>query len=230
MPNIPVAIYTDSIRDIIDFDFSIIGQHNQEKVFLSKIKACQNTPFNKTIFIDVDSRVLRTVHSLYDILDFHDFGLCFADGRGILKSDEWSPNLTGLPLSSSTLVFKKNKKVDHLLTLWEKEYIEGMRFPNKGDQVYLKYLLYHQQGLRYFILPNEFRCNTDNPQFVGGSVKIITSLTSDIDRKGKIKRSYLDKLFNSILGRRLIEIKRFLKFKKRTWNYLTKGWYFHNKF
>src|SRR5690606_33919176 len=139
------------------------------------------------VFIDVDSRLLRPINCLYEILDHHDIGLCLAAGREILRVEDWGPTETGLPLSSSTMVYNKTSSIEALFLNWEQEYFNDVRFPGKGDQVYLAYVLYSKQKIRYFVLPNEFRCNTDNPQFVGGMVRILTSKVSDIDAKGLVK-------------------------------------------
>ena len=185
------------MKKIDSADLYIKGSHNEELIFLSKIKACQNSPFEKTIFIDVDSRELRPVDHLFKILDTHDLGLTFANARKELKKDNWDPTIAGIPLCSSTLLFKKSVKVNQLFDLWEKEYTNQELFLGHGDQYYLKYLLYKEPGIRYFTLPDEYHFNTDHPTFVAGNVKILTSLVSDMDKEGKYSRSKLDTIFNS---------------------------------
>lgn len=230
MEGFPIAVYTDNPSKIIDADIIIEGIHNQDKVFRAKIQTCQRTPFEKTVFIDVDSRLLRPINCLFEILDHYDFGLCFADGREILRREHWSPKETGLPLSSSTMIFRKNSSIDNLFRTWEDDYLNDERFPGKGDQVYLKYVLYHAKDIRYVVLPNEFRCNTDNPQFVGGAVRILTSKISDIDTNGLLKRSYLDNMVNSKLRRRLIQVVQIMQYRKMKFGYLNKLRYIITKY
>ena len=196
MPNVSIAVYTDNKGQISDADIFIDGVHNPNLIFLSKIKACQASPFEKTIFIDVDSRVLRPVDHLFKILNTHDLGLGFANSRKQLSKDDWDPNAAGLPLSSSTLLFKKNKQANNLFETWKNEYKSQERFPGHGDQFYLHFLIYYDNDIRYFTLPDEYRFNIDHPTFVAGSVKILTGLISDVDYRGKYSRKRLDNIFN----------------------------------
>src|SRR5690606_39264008 len=117
-----IAVYTDDSSKINDADIIIEGMHFEDKIFMSKIRACQRSPFEKTVFIDVDSRLLRPINCLYEILDHHDIGLCLADGREILRVEDWGPTETGLPLSSSTMVYNKTSSIEALFLNWEQEY------------------------------------------------------------------------------------------------------------
>lgn len=196
MPGIPIAVYTDSPKDIVGADIFLNGKHNPDLVFLSKIIACQNSPFYKSIFIDVDCRLLKTVSHLFDILQKHDIGLTFANSRKLFKKDDWMPNSTGIPLCTSTMVFKKSDKVSNLFFEWEKHYVAQEIFPGRSDQVYFQYLLYNDTNIRYFLLPDEYHFNTDHPTFVAGSIKILTSAVSDYDAKGKYSLEKLNAIFN----------------------------------
>jgi len=198
MPDTAIAVYTDSPSEIIGADIVINGSHNPNFIFLSKIIACQKSPFYRSIFIDVDCRLLKDVSHVFDILQKHDIGLTFANSRKILKKDDWRPNETGIPLCTSTLVFKKNSKVSNLFIEWEKHYLEQELFPGRSDQLYFQYLLYRDTSIRYFLLPDEYHFNTDHPTFVAGSIKILTSAVSDYDAKGKYSLEKLNSIFNPV--------------------------------
>lgn len=94
------------------------------------------------------------------------------------------------------MLFKKTGKTLKLLKTWRTEYLNQKLVPARGDQMYLSYLMFRDKNVRYAVLPNEYRFNSDNPQSVSGEIKIITSLVSDKDPEGKYSLEKLNQTYN----------------------------------
>lgn len=200
MNNVTIAVYTDSPELIYGADVFLDGIFQKEKPFLSKIKACQNSPFLKTIYLDVDTRLLHAITELFTIINHFDIAACFATGRKFMQD----PDLHGISISTSTLVFKNTSKIHSVFLKWEALYLENSLFPGRGDQKYLSHLIYHNHAIRMMVLPSEYTFNTDYPAAICGTVKCVTSLVSDIDSTGEIDRGTLDSLINRLNSPRVV--------------------------
>ena len=83
-PDLPVHIFTD--RDIAShscFDSStkILDPHLRSKVDYIFL-----TPFQKTLFLDADTRVCEDITPMFDLLDRFEFAIAFAESGKPLKS------------------------------------------------------------------------------------------------------------------------------------------------
>ena len=200
MPTAAVRVYSDRPEAFPGLDV-VFTHHSKSHPFLSKIEACIESPFRKTVYLDRDSRLLRPVWELFDLLDFCDISMGFSEGREALSRDRWYPVETGLPLSSSTIAFRPHALKD-LLVEWKDEYLEGARFPNRGDQMYLARLATTSDSHRLLVLPSEYRLNSGQPQFVGGTVKIITGTAIKRSRSNDLQQ--IDVALNQKSQRRAI--------------------------
>jgi hypothetical protein len=208
--SIHIAVYTDQPERVVNANLILNATKKADpnKSFLTKIYAIQSSPFAKSIFLDVDCRLLRPVDEIFTILERNDFILCYADGKNPMRPEAWDPSESGIPLSTSTMGFKKSPAADELFINWERDYIQGLYFPGKGDQSYLSRLLY-LSDVRVSILPCEYRLNTNLPQTAGGIIKIITGHICDYDSNGRISLAKLDSCFNRTIGIRLLIFSRY---------------------
>lgn len=197
MPDVSICVYTDNEDKIHDFDDLLIGKHDNQLKYLSKIESILNSPYSSSIYIDVDSRLIYPVYEIYRILNKYDICICFADGRDPIRKQNYNPECTGIPLSTSTLAFNSNEKTKKLFESWKNIYVEGKKFPNRGDQMYLSYLIYRNYKIPYAVLPSEYRLNTSTFQNVGGLVKVITGEVCDRDPNGKISIDEINNVYNN---------------------------------
>lgn len=197
-PTIPIAVGTDDPESFPGCHTIPIA-HISEKRYRSKIETCLKSPFELSVFIDSDSRVLAPVSELFELLELVDIALAFADGREAMQEPIFSFKAQGLPLSSSTIAFRKSRS-HGILERWLSEYEDGELFKNRGDQQYLSRLILLHEGLRFAVLPPEYRMNTNLPQTVSGLVRIVTGSAA----KSSLSVEELAEMFNGFVGRRAL--------------------------
>ena len=107
-----VAIITD--EKINDSIFDIIIKKKPIDKFASKIKYLSDSPFQKTLFLDSDTRVYSDCTSLVHLLDY--FDICATPAvNDIPPRNPTNPNiiLDNLhPYNSGVVLFKKSTKFD----------------------------------------------------------------------------------------------------------------------
>lgn len=156
-PNLKVQVITNvpivevvrnslSIFDIITFIED--DQINNRKIKLSLEKLSN---FDKTVFIDSDTEILKDISALFDMLDFWPFALKFNSYYVPRKMTIFDKDVNYLNLSdwnSGVLVFNKNNDYStNLFSKWRKNYKE-LGFSQ--DQPALKKTIYE---MRQFPLP-----------------------------------------------------------------------------
>ncbi|MEM1320988.1 MAG: putative nucleotide-diphospho-sugar transferase [Bacteroidota bacterium] len=121
----------------------------------SKVDYIHQTPFDYTLFLDADTRIISDIHSLFDVLKRFDLAIAHAQKRNHFPTQQkWTEDIPyAFPqMNSGVLLFRKNEKSIQLLKDWQQAY------HNNGfwkDQVTLRELIW-KSDLRISILPPEF--------------------------------------------------------------------------
>lgn len=122
-PETPVALFTDSAIEkdkLFDFVFSDL-----EKVHPVKWKtfAMKNSPFEKSLYLDVDTKIVGSIFELFHFLDHYEFGLTHR------VRCNWPPNATPTFLEyvdanciqTGVIMFKKSSIADRIIEAWDSE-------------------------------------------------------------------------------------------------------------
>lgn len=107
--------------------------------FRCKPELIPKTPFERTLYIDVDSYVARDISNVFNLLDYYDIGVKFGGNH---------VNEAGIELHtqccSSTILFSSNAEVRTVFDSWKQLYYEAVQkvqnvtdFRGLGDQRYL---------------------------------------------------------------------------------------------
>jgi len=151
--NIKIHLFSDFrnfCHESID-GFTIIEQpHRRSKVdYLSK------TPFERTLYLDSDTRVVDNIEDIFKLLDNFDIALAHAHLRNSPATlEQWKTNIPySFPqLNGGVILFRMNMKVETLLKHWREAYhTAGF----KKDQTTLRELIWNSD-LRLSILPPEY--------------------------------------------------------------------------
>lgn len=152
-PGLPVYLFTDQFNidcPHIDEVGSIAAPHNR-----SKIDYIHKTPFERTLYLDADTRVVSGILHLFDVLDRFDLAIAHAHQRNHFPTNQfWQiPIPEAFPqMNGGVLLFKKNDQTIRLLTDWQTAYHKNSF---SKDQVTLRELLW-LSDLRIAILPPEY--------------------------------------------------------------------------
>ena len=150
-PNLPTHIFSDcdaTSYDCFNSSTKISDPHQR-----SKVDHIFKTPYQRTLYLDADTRVCEDITSVFELLDRYDIALAHDAGRGRKRQKElYVGNSRFLPVNGGVILFKKTDPVVEFLKSWKKAYHEEGR---KGDQFSLRGLLW-LSDLRLLILPPEY--------------------------------------------------------------------------
>ncbi|ELR23704.1 uncharacterized protein ACA1_073480 [Acanthamoeba castellanii str. Neff] len=165
-PDLPVHIWTDlpevcaAAAGAFDSVERIENPHRR-----SKVDHLWRTPFERTLFLDADTRVVADVRGLFSLLDRFDLCMAHAHRRSHAKSattssssSSSSPASASPPpvefpqLNSGVFLYRRSEGVVAFLKRWQ-EVFHAAALPK--DQVTLRELLW-TTDLRVYVLPPEY--------------------------------------------------------------------------
>lgn len=163
---LPVHIWTDmpevcSASGVFDTVERIENPHRR-----SKVDHLWRTPFERTLFLDADTRMVADVSGAFRLLDRFDLCMAHAHRRSHSKSAATSSVLSagGRPpppefpqLNSGVLLYRRTESVVAFLKQWQ-EAFHAAALPK--DQVTLRELLW-ATDLRVYVLPPEYNVRYD---------------------------------------------------------------------
>lgn len=156
MPKVPIALFTDAgklgikLDTLFDPVIELEAAHHR-----SKVDCLMNSPFERTLFLDADVRILEDVSELFDLLDRFDIAMAHAHARNRNATRAvWSLELSDAfpQFNTGVIAIRRNPQTQELLRNWSDSYKDaGFR----KDQVTLRELLW-KSDLHLATLPPEY--------------------------------------------------------------------------
>lgn len=159
---ISTTIFTDiDVKDSC-FDQVVIikPEHKRAKVdFLS------HTPYDRTLYLDSDTRIVHDISDLFELLDRFDFAGAHDQAR---KSYHWGkkiPDYHAIPYpfpeyNGGVMLYKKSPKTDAFLELWRHHFYKNRELTNGKDQASLRIALWNSD-ISIHTLPFEYNVRSD---------------------------------------------------------------------
>ena len=150
----PVVIYTDRLYNALSFNSVelklIKNPHRRSKVYCAK-----ESPFNKTIYIDSDTKIVSELNGLWDLLDKYELLICHDNARVHSRNTD----LDSVPVGDAFPEFNSGffcyKKTNNMITLMHK-WSEIMELGSeRKDQPTLRKLLW-ESHVKFYVLPPEY--------------------------------------------------------------------------
>jgi hypothetical protein len=163
MPNINVCFMTDR-TDLLELhkneDSNLIVEKIQPRHIRSKVDFVSKTPFDKTLYLDSDTFVVRDLSDVFESLDRFDVALTHDFARKRKKYADIIPEYDQIPYSFSEVnggvfAYAKNERTEKFLNLWNHYFYKYFNQTNGWDQVSLRISLW-QSDVKLFHLPVEF--------------------------------------------------------------------------
>lgn len=142
----------------------------------SKVDLIHRTPFDRTLYLDVDTAVVAPVDDVCDLLDRFDIALAHAPRRNDPSTSQlWRVSIPDAfpQCNAGVMAFRSTPPVIRFLQGWQRAYHEA---GFKKDQVTLRELLW-ESGLRLAVLPPEYNIR---------SVKYIEGVWHEREAKPRI--------------------------------------------
>lgn len=151
-PKIAIDIFTDEATDNTIFD----QVHNIPTGHLrSKVDWLEKTRFEKTLYLDSDTRVIGDISSLAKLLDRFDIALAHGHQRyGARQNIFWKEPLPECfpQVNGGVILYSGDLKVRRFLREWSHAYHQA---GFKWDQITLRELIW-KSDLKLYILPPEY--------------------------------------------------------------------------
>lgn len=125
----------------------------------SKVSYIYDSPYDETLFLDVDVIVDYPIYDVFDILKRFDLGICHDLARKRLRYSRVMPEYSEIPYSFSEvntgiIVFKKCPNNEELFSFW-KTYHKKYSFCCPWDQPSFRISLW-KSNVRYSVMPIEY--------------------------------------------------------------------------
>jgi hypothetical protein len=151
-PNLAIHIFTDcdvQSYDCFDGVTLITDPHSR-----SKVDYLFQTPYQRTLFLDADTRVFEDISDIFMLLDRYDIAMAQEPSRGAARMEDYPGSISNgfAPLNSGVILFNKSDSVTKFFKSWRDAYHEGKYV---GDQSTLRGLVW-QSDLRFLTLPPEY--------------------------------------------------------------------------
>ena len=125
----------------------------------SKVDYIYDSPYDETLFMDIDVVVDYPIDDVFDILNRFDLGICHDLARKRLKYSKVMPEYEEIPyafseINTGIIVFKKCENNEKLFSLWKK-YHKKYSWCCPWDQPSFRISLW-QSDVRFSIMPLEY--------------------------------------------------------------------------
>lgn len=138
--------------------------------FADKIRFLQETPYERTLFLDSDTYVCGPIHDLFELIEQYELAAAHARGRRPVRMEEIPDCFP--EFNTGVLVYRSSSNVDNILSQWLAEYNKIERQSSLNDQPAFRRTLYGAD-VNMATLPPEYNCRTVWPGYADGPVKII---------------------------------------------------------
>lgn len=156
----PVALFTDrehnaEFEGLVDLYAKINPQHIRAKVdFISQ------SPFEKTVYLDSDTVIVRNISDMFDVLDRFDVAVTNDYARKRTKYAKIVPEYEEIPYSFSEvnggiMAYNSSLSTNTFLSMWKEYFYKYFKETNGWDQVSLRVALW-RSNVRIHHFPFEY--------------------------------------------------------------------------
>ncbi len=171
--NRPITVMTDDLdtAEALECFDHCVPHPDPHRSFRDKIPALLELPFDRTLFLDTDARIVAPIGDLFTRLEHEDLLAAHAPVR--IPSGWGDPTVpANFPeLNSGVLVMRRNERQRELVKRWLARYDE---IGQAWDQATLRAAAWSMlpEGLRLGILPPEANLRTTKPWIAGKGLQV----------------------------------------------------------
>jgi hypothetical protein len=177
MPDLPITVFSEFPVESPLFEKVVVVKPSGAG-FFDKCKLIQDSPYERTLFIDADTSVVQPIPELFSVLDQFD---CAATHEEYVNTD-WHTQYPrpDIPCSfpefnTGVLMLKRSARVSRLLEHWGALYQEHLKEkPDQpvNDQPFFRVAAYYGDA-RLATLTREYNCKFRGQGYLNGKVKIV---------------------------------------------------------
>jgi hypothetical protein len=177
MPGLPITVFSQFPLESPDFE-SVIRVDGSQDAFYDRTLLMQQTPYERTLFVDADIYVAEPIPELFTILDRFD---CAATHEEYLNTDWWNryprPDIpNSFPeFNTGILAYKRSPQMAGMLREWcalYKSFLDNHPGQKINDQPFFRAAAYSGEA-RIATLTREYNCKFRRQVYLDGPVKIL---------------------------------------------------------
>lgn len=170
MPEYPITLIAD--REVGHDCFDQILLDTNEFEWADKPAALSRSPYDRTLYLDVDVHVEDHIGELFDLLNQFEFASRTNRDLAHIPAAPDDTPIEGVPsgfpeMSSGVLAYKDTPNVTEMFTDWERR----GRIDGAADQRSLRSALYHS-NVRFCPIENRYNCLYRADNTLDGRVKV----------------------------------------------------------
>jgi hypothetical protein len=174
-PSLSIALATDG--DAAPAVFDQIVRIEERDGFRAKIVALRQSPFDRTIFLDSDTRVVAELSALFELLERFEIAAAHAPNRVTLALEEIPAAFP--ELNTGVIACRRSKGTDALLDRWLVEFDRlAPSQPLSMDQPSFRRALY-ESDVRLAILTPEFNMRFEMAGYHNDMVRVLHGRTDE---------------------------------------------------
>lgn len=157
--DLPIALFTDQPKECVTENISIYAQIKVNHL-RAKVDYMDMSPFEKTVFLDSDTVVVRNCDDMFDLLDRFDVAIVNDYARKRKKYSDIVPEYREIPYAfseanSGVIAFNNSTRTQAFLKMWKEYFYKYFRETNGWDQVSFRISLWNS-NVRIHHMPFEY--------------------------------------------------------------------------
>lgn len=186
MPDVQITLFTD--QETTPSVFDKVHEIDEPRYDGGdRVFHADQTPYERTLFLDTDIYFAEPVDEIFDLLDSFDVAACI-NQRTYSSNRIDMPKIIELPdafpeYNGGVLAFRRTDRTEEFLSKWRKTYRNVLEHGQVHNQGALRAALYHSD-VRIATLRSEYNCVFRRAGCVNGPVKIFHGRLLDIDSYG----------------------------------------------
>ena len=194
MPDVPIAIITDKEINYPVFDETIVVD-DPEYGFPDQLEYTVKSPYNRTIRLDTDIYVKKSIYEVFDVLEGFDIAATHNHNRNAYE-------VAGVPDSfpeynGGVLAYNNTPEWSSFISDWRRHYKDLRTEQETQVQPALRKALY-ESDLRIATLPSEYNLMLRYAGHAYGDIKVFHGRLIDIDTPGSPVKHNIDRAVEKI--------------------------------
>jgi hypothetical protein len=177
MPGLPITLFSQFPVERQLFEKVVVVEPTKDG-FYDKSRLIQSSPYERTLFLDADTRVLEPVPELFSLLDHFDCAVTHEE----YVSTDWHNRYPRPDIPSSfpefntgILLLKRSDRTQRMLEQWGslyRQYLDENPAQPINDQPFFRVAAYYGDA-RIATLTREYNCKFRGQGYLNGKVKIM---------------------------------------------------------
>lgn len=160
-----------------------------------------SSPYERTFFVDTDTRFLQSCADLFDLLEF--FDLCMSQAPADTETVRgYSQDLDGYtPYNTGVVLYRKNERTEELFRRWYRIYEDQFDDYPYGQPAFMAALLECEHRIHSYTLQPTMNFRTPYNERLLGPVRIVHGRPRRPDRVAEeVNRTYENRVWIADLG------------------------------